>query len=166
MTRDPNGQLHAGTIGLFDEADERDATSLRDSGRAVLLRARYAKKAETAKHKLYSKHSFWANFRRFIMFRSQRSRSASRTGSLTQRLYEEGGLEQDVRSADTTRGGERRGKDKGKRMYDVSDVDWGIDSPFYDELGLVRIRANNARDVKVVCRRQVWGEGALDDYGE
>jgi hypothetical protein len=159
MTRDPNGQLHAGTIGLFDEASEREATSLRNAGRAALLRAKHAKKAETAKYNLYSEHGFWTTLRRFLKFRSTRSRSVGRAGSLTQRLYEEDSPEPNMRSADTT-GGRRR--TESVRMYDAGVVDWGIDSPLYEELGLVRIKAEDARDVKVVCRKLVRGEGAVD----
>ena len=41
------------------------------------------------------------------------------------------------------------------QMYGEWEVDTDVDSPFYEELGLVRIKAGNARDVKVVHRSQV-----------
>ncbi|KAL5388066.1 hypothetical protein PMIN06_011494 [Paraphaeosphaeria minitans] len=45
MPRDPTGQLHAGTIGLFDDEDEPEATALRNTGRAALVEPRHAKPA-------------------------------------------------------------------------------------------------------------------------
>ncbi|KAK7181016.1 hypothetical protein DPSP01_012179 [Paraphaeosphaeria sporulosa] len=61
MPRGRRGQLHAGTIGLFDDSDELEVTSLKNNGRAALLVVQNAKKAarpEDAKLTRYCKLGF------------------------------------------------------------------------------------------------------------
>lgn len=58
------------------------------------------------------------------------------------------------------------GVEDGGRMYYPYEVDLELGLPFYAALGLVRIKAEKCKDVRVVHKSQVRGDGVVEEYDE
>ncbi|KAF1976569.1 hypothetical protein BU23DRAFT_628209 [Bimuria novae-zelandiae CBS 107.79] len=159
-THDHNGQLHAGTIGLFDDPDEIDAAKARVQGRAALAEAKEKKKQEKEQKKgevkklqNYEGTSFLQRVGGWFELRGE-GKGGVVEGLILNEVEVDGVDGKKKEGKPEGFGNEKEGKGFGK-MYDWSEVDTELDSPFYEELGLVRIKAGNGRDVKVVFKSQI-----------
>lgn len=152
MPHDHRGQLHAGSIGLFDDEEELDATECRNIGRAIIRERKYAKKAAKAEEKRLSQErgeGFLHRIKDFFTSKEKKTGGVERTeehvyDELRQEFYEDGNTKDDS-----------EGEDVAGRMYDMIDVDQELDSPFYEELGLVRIKSKNGLDAQVVSKSRI-----------
>ena len=166
MTHDHNGQLHAGAIGLFDDPDEIAYSEARATGRQVLAESKARKRKEKRqrrederKVRSYERPGLIQRMSRIFGSEKEDKRDEGGTDHLLEKKKEK----EDVRENKP----DRAVKDTNAvQMYDECEVDTALDSPFYEELGLVRIRAGNARDVKIVHKSQICSSEPLADYGE
>lgn len=156
MPHDPNSQLHAGSVGLFDDPEEIAYSE----ANVAVQQAFVDSKARKRKEKQRRMGDERKNRLRIYEKPGLMQRVSSLFGSAKERKREEGVIDFLIEEGEDERVyGERIGVGvEGKdvvQMYGEWEVDIGIDSPFYEELGLVRIKAGNSRDVKVVHRSQV-----------
>lgn len=175
MTHDRHGQLHAGTIGLFDDPDELAFSSARIEGQQAIAETKARKRAEkqrrkeeAAKKAKYEKPGLVQRFTSFLGL----GKRTSHDGRVTQKLYEKEEEEEEQERMDARKIHDARRVDAMKRRDDEDQIyhDWQVDtdldSPFYQELGMVRIKARHGMDVKIVHKSQIRSSNALADYGE
>jgi ribosome assembly protein YihI (activator of Der GTPase) len=168
MGFDRHGQLHAGTIGLFDDADELEATERRmSSAREKIERKaekkirkedkRGQRKAEGANRKQHDKEQGISWFCRYF---GRIKRNGKLDGaSLTCGVWSPPAVP--LRVSDKKQRekeeAEARAKDRREemKMYDAEEVDQDLNSPFYQELGFVMVRGESAIYDRVVHKSQI-----------
>jgi hypothetical protein len=155
MSHDPNGQFHAGSIGLFDDPEEIAYSEARVAAQQALADS----KARNRKEKQRRRGDERKNRLRMYEKPGLMQRMSNLFGPGKEGKREEGVMdflieEEDERVYGEIMDGGFEDKDA-VETYGEWEVDTDVDSPFYEELGLVRIKAGNARDVKVVHRSQV-----------
>lgn len=177
MSFDPHGQLHAGSIGLFDDPDEYDRTQ-RHFEKIKLEREKRAREADERGRIKAAKR----NRKRLEQeHRNNRGSGRSWLGRLFGRdqpiALPEGDMRQPNRAiaevhpraqratVDRVDAVEKRGEREGERRagrapspaestYSASQVE-ELDSPFYEELGLVVLKADNFHERRVVPKRKI-----------
>lgn len=182
MRHDHNGQLHAGTIGLFDDPDEVDAAEARIIHQQAITETRARKldaKAQRKEEEEEEERKVKQYTRPYLIQRvislfgsTKKMKDHEREKLMSGEVSGGKGDEVKVRDENLktgSKGGdekERRGGEAQDKMYEDWEVDTGLDSPFYEELDMVRIKAGNGRDVKVVHKSRIRSSGPLADYGE
>ena len=157
MSHDPNGQFHAGSIGLFDDPEEIAYSEARVAAQQALADS----KARNRKEKQRRRGDERKNRLRMYEKPGLMQRMSNHFGPGKEGKREEGVMDFliEEKEEDERVCGEEMGvgveRTDAVQMYNAWEVDTDVDSPFYEELGLVRIKAGNARDVKVVHRSQV-----------
>ncbi|KAF2245760.1 hypothetical protein BU26DRAFT_508362 [Trematosphaeria pertusa] len=156
MPLDRHGQLHAGSIGLFDDPDEDEYTQRKWQRRqeekenwAKIKAEHQRKKAEKQAIKVLNPPSTLSWFRRFFF----KGKEASRAPSTARRQPTPSPSSASVGSPWDS-DGEPLSRTPSP-TYSASEVDDELDSPFYQELGLVRLKADRNTDVKVVPRSSI-----------
>lgn len=165
MTRDHNGQLHAGTIGLFDDPDEIEAAELKMQGQKAIAERKARKRQEKRQMKKYEnklkqheKPSFLQHVSELFRGREKENGAERLLGTKKHTVAMDRAEKNSIRESSSD------GEDG--EMFEVWEVDTDLDSPFYKELGLARTKAANGMDVKVVHKSQIRSSDALEDYGE
>lgn len=159
MSFDYHGQVHCGSVGLFDCPFQAEGTEARLRKNAERREVKTIKKAERA-----LKDQVWN------LDRSHSRRASSLLNRLLRKeleatppSYEEAISEHHQtlmcivsESAENVLSGDHSGASVGvEETYDPAEVDYGLDSPLYEEPGLVTLKAHRTIDVRVVLKSQI-----------
>ncbi|KAF2684219.1 hypothetical protein K458DRAFT_389424 [Lentithecium fluviatile CBS 122367] len=163
MGFDRNGQLHAGAIGLFDDPDEVDTAAdrrlhaLEKQERKIdkLIQKeneRGQKKAEKTNRKRLDKQRGLSWYGRLFGGKKNERKDEQPP---TSGVWVHPAVPLKVNDKEREEVEALKKSRKKLEIFDEKHVDYNLDSPFYEELGLVLVRGETTADDRVVHKSQI-----------